>query len=191
MTKRVSRKKLVQARWVALFFAALGIVPLELIIPTIAAVWQYKFFIFLNLAVYFLVYIVFLTGSLRILWIGDRELLKNLHITNYKIGRIGSMFVNSIEWAKMWSYQKRWHFSWKCLYFITLFILGCLPFFVKFGIGLCVLRNNYFSYICLILGTTFRAYALVYIGSDIFRWLLDYLIFMLLESGLFYKIMSM
>jgi hypothetical protein len=191
LTKNVPIKKLVQARWLALFFATLGIVPLELIIPTIAVIWQQKLFIFSILSIYFLVYVVFLTNSLRVLWIADRKVLRNLHITKYKIGRIGSMFVSSIEWARMRAYQKRWHFSWKCLYFITLFVLGCLPFFVKFGIGLCVLRNNYFSYICLILGTTLRAYLLVYIGSDIISWVQDYLVSLLLESDLFFKLLSL
>ena len=122
MVRKIAKEKLVQARMWALFFGVLGIVPLEIIIPTISAIWDHKLFVFTVLSLYFIVYVLFLTGSLRVLWVCDRKALRSLKVTNLKIGRIGKMFVSAIEWAKMWTYRDNWNISWKVLYFLILII---------------------------------------------------------------------
>ncbi len=171
MTKGIDPKKLVQARKLALVFSILGIMPLEVFIPAVSAIWDHKLFVFNILSLYFITYVIVLTGSLRVLWICDRRTLQALKITNFKIGQVGKMFVSAIEWARMWTYKESWYFPWKLIYFLILVLLGFLPFFVKFGIGLCVLRNTKLSYLCLILGTLLRSYCLVYLGADVFDWL--------------------
>lgn len=180
-------------RYLVVAFGLLGLVPMEGIIPPLAAeLFGYQLLIFKSVAVYFAVYTVCFSGGLRIVWFGDRQWLSSLELPIPFGDRIlrffawwniplypwmvhmcstqfGLMLIETFTKVRRYSYDKNRPIHWRLGYYLILIILGATPYVIKFGLCLVTLRPNWQSYVCLLIGTTIRSYILVYIGSDILK----------------------
>ncbi len=136
-------------------FAALGIIPLEIVIPWLAYAFHHQGLIFIALSLYFVIYVYGLSKSLRAYWEIDRDFFER--------NRVGRKFDRWLHRASQITYDADWYLIFKVWYYLSLVILGFLPFVVKFAIALCVFRPTPLSYGCVFFGTTLRAYVLTYV----------------------------
>ncbi len=149
------------ARTLVAVFGGAGLIPLEIVLPPIIAVFDHQSLSFTLLTLYFLVYAFGLTLSLRSYWHRDRKFFYH--------NKWGKKFNLVLRWARKNSYRERWPFVAKAGYYLVIMMLAALPFLIKFSIGMCVFRMDYKSVIAITIGVAIRAYLIVYLGTDVFN----------------------
>ncbi len=162
LTSRLSRQQVTQVTRVSVaIFGALGLVPLELILPPVIAYFDHQFTTSVLLSLYFMGYALGLTLSLRSYWVKDRAFFSRT-----KFGRKCSKV---IRWARRNRYRSRWPFVAKLGYYSALVVLSACPFVIKFAIGMSIFHLDWKSGMAICIGVTFRSFLIVYLGTDLFR----------------------
>lgn len=143
--------------------AIMAFIPQELAVPSITLYVGSALLVFAASSLYFVVYVVFSSLSLRIIMVHGKgfETLEG--------GKVGRWFIRHLQHKTVNNHAGFRRLLYEVWYHALMIFFGVAPVMIKCGIARCTLNPSISAFSALILGTTIRSYLLVYVGSDLLK----------------------